>query len=381
MMPEPVNWVGRLVADGRYQVVEGLDKGRMGHVYRAWDRRLETDVVLKFPVAADATVDEPEFLERFKREIRSLVRLSHPHVVRIIDVGDEQGSPYVVMQYLTGGSLEARMKSGPEGEVVPMTPESLRGWLPDVASALDFMHAQGYIHRDVKPANIMFDQHGHVFVVDFGLIKALMPDSSGKSESALTGFGKVVGTPNYMAPEFVMGLPASGRSDQYSLALTVHEVLTGKPFMKGQSLTATMVNQTKLVAPALVDAVPGVPRGLSDAVVRALAKDPGQRFETCAEFVRAALAEIPGEPSGQAATVLKGKVSRGVLGKARCPACRAILPVAPVHANKRVRCNQCRAISLVEFPREGVALLTLIQLPTEVPKAAPQRPNEERRED
>src|SRR6516165_7100166 len=108
MMPAAVNWIGRVVANGRYQVVEGLDKGTMGHVYRAWDRRLETDVVLKFPVSADATVDKPEFLERFKREIRSLVRLSHPHIVRIIDVGDEQGSPYVVMQYLTGGSLEAR---------------------------------------------------------------------------------------------------------------------------------------------------------------------------------------------------------------------------------------------------------------------------------
>src|ERR1700722_8847888 len=107
-----VNWIGRLVAGGRYRVLEGLDKGSMGHVYRAFDQRLETDVVLKFPVSSDATVNPPEFLERFQREIRSLVRLSHPHIVRIIDVGDEEGSPYIVMQYLTGGSLEARLQTG-----------------------------------------------------------------------------------------------------------------------------------------------------------------------------------------------------------------------------------------------------------------------------
>jgi len=362
-----VNWIGRLVAGGRYRVLEGLDKGSMGHVYRAFDQRLETDVVLKFPVSSDATVKEPEFLERFQREIRSLVRLSHPHIVRIIDVGDEDGSPYIVMQYLTGGSLEARLKTGPDGEPRPMTPQSLRGWLPDVAKALDFMHVQSYVHRDVKPANIMFDQHGHVFVVDFGLIKALEPEAPRKNESALTAFGKVVGTPNYLAPEIVMGAPASGRSDQYSLALTVHEVLTGRAFMKGPSLSATMVNQTKIVAPPLAELVPGIPRSLSDAVVRSLAKDPSDRFASCAKFAREALAEIPAAASGREEVVLTGKVSRGEPGKARCPACRTFLPVAAIHANKRVRCNRCRASSLVEFPTEGVALLTLLQLQAAAP--------------
>jgi serine/threonine-protein kinase len=369
MVTEPVNWIGRLVAGGRYRVVEGLDKGSMGHVYRAFDQRLETDVVLKFPVLTDATVSEPEFLERFQREIRSLVRLSHPHIVRIIDVGDEEGSPYIVMQYLTGGSLEARLKTGPDGESQPMTPQSLRGWLLDVAKALDFMHAQGYVHRDVKPANIMFDQHGHVFIGDFGLIKALQPQSTGKHESALTGMGKVVGSPNYLAPEIVMGSAASDRSDQYSLALTVHEALTGRPFMKGPSLSATMVNQTKIVAPPLVELAPAVPRSLSDAVVRGLAKDPGDRFSSCTRFAREALAEVPAAASTLGQVVLSGKVSRGAPGKSRCPACRAFLPVTSIHANKRVRCNRCRASSLVQFPGEGLVLLTLIQLHAAPPGA------------
>lgn len=246
MVTRQVNWIGRQVADGRYRVMEGLDKGSMGHVYRAHDRRLETDVVLKFPVSADATVDWPGFLERFAREIRSLVQLSHPHIVRIIDVGAEEGSPYVVMQYLTGGSLKARLETGPGGEPRPMTPQSLVGWLPDVASALDFIHTQGYVHRDVKPANMMFDQHGHVFLGDFGLIKALASESQDRNDGGLTGMGNVVGTPNYIAPEIVMGLPADGRSDQYSLAMTVHEVLTGCIFLKGPTPSATLVNQTKI---------------------------------------------------------------------------------------------------------------------------------------
>ena len=104
MVTRQVDWIGRQVADGRYRVVEGLDRGSMGHVYRAHDRRLEADVVLKFPVPADSTMEGPDFLERFSREIRSLVQLSHPHIVRIIDVGAEDGHPYVVMQYLTGGA-------------------------------------------------------------------------------------------------------------------------------------------------------------------------------------------------------------------------------------------------------------------------------------
>jgi serine/threonine-protein kinase len=379
MANEPVNWIGRVIAGGRYRVMEGLDKGSQGHVYRAFDQRLETDVVLKFPVLTDATVNESEFLERFQREIRSLVRLSHPHIVRIIDVGDEEGSPYVVMQYLTGGSLEARLKSGPNGEPGPMRPQSLRGWLLDVAEALDFMHVQGYVHRDVKPANIMFDQHGNVFVGDFGLIKALQQPSPRKNESALTAVGKVVGTPNYLAPEIVMGSPASDRSDQYSLALTVHEVLTGRAFMKGPSLSATMVNQTKVVAPPLADLVPEIPRTLSDAVVRALAKDPADRFSSCAKFAREALAEIPVAAAGPGEMVLTGKVSRGAPGKTRCPACRAILPVAAIHANKRVRCNRCRASSLVEFPTEGLALLTLIQLQAASPTGFAEGPSGEHR--
>ncbi|MBV8266312.1 MAG: protein kinase, partial [Planctomycetaceae bacterium] len=123
----------------------------MGHVYRAYDHHLECDVVIKFPIPANPRVDMKDFLERFGREVRSLVRLTHPHIVKVIDVGQQDDAPFVVLQYLPGGSLKSRMESGYLDEPEPMPPESLHDWLLDVAKALDFIHAQNYIHRDVKP--------------------------------------------------------------------------------------------------------------------------------------------------------------------------------------------------------------------------------------
>src|SRR5262249_25273565 len=152
---------GREIADGRYRIVARIGDGSMGHVYRALDRRLECEVVLKFPVATDPALDGADFVERFGREVRSLVRLSHPHIVKVIDAGELDGRPFVVMQYLAGGSLKDRLLSGPARVPHPMPPQSLLDWLPEVAQALDFIHAQNYIHRDVKPANILFDGHGN----------------------------------------------------------------------------------------------------------------------------------------------------------------------------------------------------------------------------
>jgi serine/threonine protein kinase len=167
-------------------------------------------VVLKFPVSSEQSTDNHAFLDRFGTEIRSLVVLSHPHIVKIIDVGEFQDLPFVVMQYLAGGSLKDRIAKGPRGELEPMTLDSLRDWLPDVARALDFIHSQNHVHRDVKPANILFDRHGNAFLGDFGIIKALTSEATDWKNSSLTAPGLLVGTPNYVAPEIVMGRP--GRS-------------------------------------------------------------------------------------------------------------------------------------------------------------------------
>src|SRR5262249_27207169 len=167
-MIEVNDWVGREIAGGRYKVLERLGVGSMGHVFLAFDRHLETEVVVKCPVPADAETPGTGLLKRFDLEIRSLVHLSHPQIVKIIDVGVEGGHPYVVMQSLPGGSLRDRMVERPGGPPRAMPIPSLWTWLMDIARAIDFVHSQNYLHRDVKPENILFDRFGNAFLTDFG---------------------------------------------------------------------------------------------------------------------------------------------------------------------------------------------------------------------
>lgn len=134
--------IGQNLSGGRYRVDAALGEGGMGVVYRAWDNNLGTEVVIKVPHAS--MLQDAEFATRFSREIRSLVMLSHPHIVKISDVGETNGLPFAVMQFLPGGSLEDRQRSGADGEVQPLRPDSLESWLPSVADALDFVHQQGY---------------------------------------------------------------------------------------------------------------------------------------------------------------------------------------------------------------------------------------------
>ncbi len=353
-------WIGSKIAGGRYQILGRIGQGSMGRVYLASDCHLETDVVLKFPFAADDNSAGAGFLDRFAREIRSLIHLSHPHIVKVFDVGDHEGHPYVVMEYLAGGSLKDRLASGPGGEWTAMTVNSLREWLPEVAKALDFVHLQRHIHRDVKPANILFDRHGNAFLGDFGIIKGLVADESDCQGNALTMPGFLVGTPNYVAPEIVMGRPFDGQADQYSLAMTVHEVLSGSNCMEGPTPSATVVNQTMVVPPALNELMPAVPARLSDAILKGLAKNPADRFENCARFAQEIMSAIPsGNVSADEPAISDG-TSRGAPGRVPCPACQGPIPVGREHAGGRVCCTHCHATSQVSLVSSRTLLLRLI---------------------
>ena len=365
--------VGTELADGRYRVSSRIGEGSMGHVYRAHDRRLDTDVVIKFPVAPEGSGDAASFLERFGRESRAMIRLSHPHVVKVIDVGEDDGLPYVVMAYLDGGSLKDRLQPLGDGEPRPMPPESLHGWLMDIAKALDFIHGQGHIHRDVKPANILFDRHGNAFLADFGVIKPLGDDAEArKGRSALTAPGYLLGTPNYVAPELVMGEPCDGRVDQYALALTVHEALTGWNCMEGPTPSATMVNQAKVDPPDLGALLRDMPGRLSDAVLRGLSKDPRDRFESCSALAREILADVPplvpGRPIPAPTPVTP--TSKGAPGRVPCPACGGFLPVVPEHAGRRITCTRCRATAVVQVVG-GTVRLRLVAPPPRSAQAGP----------
>ena len=351
-MIEVNDWVGREIAGGRYQVLERLGIGSMGQVYLAFDRHLGTNVVVKCPIPAGADTIGDALLKRFDLEIHSLVHLTHPQIVKIIDVGVEDGHPYVVMQYLPGGSLRDRMVAGSGGPARAMPLHSLWDWLMDVARALDFIHSQNYLHRDVKPENILFDKFGNAFLADFGIIKMLTGGQEDWQSNRMTAPGFLMGTPNYVAPEVVLGQGDDARMDQYSLAMTIHEVVTGSNFMEGPTPSATMVNQTKLEPPDLSGSIPEVPQRMAAAVRRGLSKNPGERFETCTALACEILAEVP---SGATSRLFPISVERAGTqhdpGAVTCPVCSRGLPVSESNAGERVRCPRCSATLLVQVPQ------------------------------
>lgn len=278
--------IGAELADGRYTVKSMLGKGSMAYVFLVSDGRLETDAVVKVPKPEKFTT--ADFRERFKRECQLLVRFSHPHVVGVLDVGEYGALPYVVMQLLSGGSLTDRMAKEADAQG-RMAPQSLKSWVREVGRALDFCFRKGMVHRDVKPANILFDEDHNPYVADFGLSKVMYGEHEDLNSSE-TAAGIVLGTPNYISPEIVLGQSYDGRADQYSLGITIYHALTGKPPMQGNSATATMVNQTQTVLDLLSDVRPDVvSRPLAMAIKKGIEKDPNKRFATSEEFAEAVL--------------------------------------------------------------------------------------------
>jgi serine/threonine protein kinase len=279
------DFVGVSLADDRYLVKSQLGKGSMAYVFLAADRRLETDVVVKVPKPEKFTTND--FRDRFKKECQLLVRFSHPHVVGVLDVGEYDELPYVVMQLLSGGSLAdlLQKESNDKGQ---MPPEFIKTWLQGVGRALDFCARKGMIHRDVKPANILFDGDRNPYVSDFGLSKVMYGDHTDLNSSE-TAAGAVLGTPNYIAPEIVLGKDYDGRADQYSLGISVYHTFLGRPPMQGGNATATMINQTTKQLQLLSDIRADVPRELALAIRKSIDKNPENRFESCEAFAEAAL--------------------------------------------------------------------------------------------
>ncbi|CAN5170716.1 hypothetical protein BH10PLA2_BH10PLA2_32230 [soil metagenome] len=328
----------------RYRVAELLGQGGMGQVYRAHDQNLEVDIVIKVPLAE--YLQDEEFQKRFQREARALVKFNHPHVCRIQDVGDHQGVPFLVLQYLSGGTLEDRLLIDRDGRRLPGDPAELGGWLPDIAKALDFIHGKGYVHRDVKPANIIFDEHRQAYLSDFGIVKSLGEEA--KRTIALTRAGTGIGTPEYMAPELVMGQPFDGRVDQYALAATVYEVLSGRPVFEGATPSAIYVMQTRDLPTPLKNLVPGLAPSLYESVERALAKKAENRYATCSSFAEAVIEHLRRYSSVVAATdhhespgQNRGKGRSPKEKTANCPSCKTSVRLEEDSTEKRVRCRNC----------------------------------------
>ncbi len=242
-----------------YQIERELGNGAMAVVYLATQRSLERKVALK--VMAAALAADPSFCERFLREGKTLARLSHPHTVTIHDIGNVGHHYYMAMEYLPNGTLKDRIAEG-------VTPEQGILWLRQIASALGYAHAQGLVHRDVKPANILFRANGSAVLSDFGIAKSL------EDHTQFTQAGFAVGTPSYMSPEQARGQQIDGRADLYALGVVFYEILTGKlPYSGSDSLSTALAHLTEPLPELPID------RGRYQGVLRRLlAKDPADRF-------------------------------------------------------------------------------------------------------
>jgi serine/threonine protein kinase len=259
----------------RYHIVEHLGKGGMAYVYKALDTRLDRFVAVKV-IILTPDEDMTKFFKRFEREAKALAKLSHPHIVKIHDYGEDKGTPFLVMEYLEGGTLKAKM-----GKPTPFT-EAARLLIP-IAQALDYAHQQNIIHRDIKPANIMLTKSGLPMLTDFGIAKILE-----KAETTeLTGTGVGIGTPDYMSPEQGQGLNVDSRTDIYSLGVVFYELVTGiKPFHADTPM-ATIIKHITAELPRPRTYIQDLPDEVENIIFKSMAKKSEFRYQTMAEFAAA----------------------------------------------------------------------------------------------
>ena len=299
---------------GRYQILELLGRGGMGHVRAGLDRQLDRPVAIKF-LRADLA-DQPKLRERFEREARAAARVSHPNVVVVFDIGEHDGVPYIVMERLSGRTLSDDFVDG------PMSGDRVRTIASELLDGLGAAHRLGVLHRDIKPGNILLTETAQVKLADFGIAKL-------DDDRQDTTIGSVFGTVSYLAPERLAGQPATQATDVYSVGVVLFEALTGEPAFRAETPLALAravahdqptftEQQRRALDPALVG-----------AVERAIDKDPDARFASADEMAAAIGGPVP---PAQTPTV------RGVLADtgARTPAAEtAVAPTVPVATRRR----------------------------------------------
>lgn len=269
----------RIVA-GQYRIEKLLGRGGMGMVFLAQDLTLEREVAIK--VLPPDFSSDPQVIKRFQQEAKTAARLDHPNIIPIYRVESAEGLNFFVMKFISGTSLEDVLETKQ-----PLSYDYIQRVLWEAARALGHAHSRGVVHRDVKPANIMFDHDGRVMLTDFGISKAL------QSAGGLTGTGMIVGTPHYMAPEQAKGQPVDGRADQYSLGIVGYRLLAGSLPFSGDSVHTILYKHIFEPAPKVSALRPGIPRSLTEPIQRALSKEPSERFATMEAFADAVWPDRP----------------------------------------------------------------------------------------
>jgi eukaryotic-like serine/threonine-protein kinase len=260
------------IIDGRYRVISRVGSGGMADVYLAQDQLLGREVAVK--VLHQHFAEDQEFVERFRREASSAAALSHPNIVGIFDRGEWNGTYYIAMEYVAGRTLKSIVRE--EGALDPSQAIDI---VVQILRAAQFAHRRGVIHRDLKPHNVILDEEGRVRVTDFGIARA------GASDMTLTG--SIMGTAQYLSPEQAQGYSVSETSDIYSVGVILYELLTGAVPFEGESAVAIAFKQVSAEPRPPSDLNPSVPAGLDAIVLRALAKDPAQRYANAGELIAA----------------------------------------------------------------------------------------------
>src|SRR6184192_95819 len=255
--------------DGRYRIMRKLGTGGMANVYLAEDQELGRRVAIK--ILDDRHAGDDQFVERFRREAKNAASLSHPNIVSIYDRGEAEGTYYIAMEYLDGRSLKELIVSrGPAPVNIAID------YARQILAAIRFAHRHGIVHRDIKPHNVLVDAEGRLKVTDFGIARA--------GASQMTEAGSIIGTAQYLSPEQAKGAPVDQTSDLYSVGVVLYELLTGVvPFTGDTPVEIAMKHLSATPEPPSAKR-PDVPRELDMVVLRALAKDPEDRYATAAEM-------------------------------------------------------------------------------------------------
>src|SRR3989442_1564167 len=276
-----------------------VGKAGMAAVFLANDLTLEREVAIKV-LPPDVAQDE-QVVRRFQQEAKTAAKLDHPNIIPIYRVESEGGLNYFVMKYISGTSLEDLLEKRQ-----PLAFDHIQRVLWEAACALGHAHQRGVVHRDVKPANIMFDHHGSVMLTDFGISKAL------QAATGFTATGMIIGTPHYMAPEQAKGQTVDGRADQYSLGIVGYRMLTSELPFSGDSVHTILYKHIFEEVPLAKTRRADVPDFLSSAIARALSKEPEHRFPTMEEFATAVWPEQPVAAPARGATARAPRAPRVV---------------------------------------------------------------------
>ncbi|NPV66763.1 MAG: protein kinase [Anaerolineae bacterium] len=324
---------------GKYEILERLGRGGMAEVFRGYHPALDRYVAIK--LLHTFLADDPEFKSRFEREAQNVARLKHPGIVQVYDFEYDEAneSYYMVMELIDGPTLKDRLFELSQAHDRPPLEEALR-IIRAAADALAYAHRQGMIHRDMKPANLMLDRDGRVVLTDFGIAKIV-------TGAQFTASGGMVGTPAYMAPEQGLGEAGDERSDIYSLGVILFQLCTGQLPFEAETPLATILKHLHEPVPSPRDLNPALPQDVEAIILKAMAKEPSERFQSAAEMVEhidAALQRLQ-QPSGAAVPALP--VTDSNPAEAASPGTGALAAHHPLRAGFRARWFLAGAFALL----------------------------------